>query len=435
VEEAALTNRELAALIILGALIAFVLRRPQRGELKSSLRGVLDAFLVPAIVVPLLLYALWTTAAVAGASKIGLWDSGLLKTTILWFLLSGLVLLMNLNHAIQKPGFFKQTLLKTLGIAALLEFLSALKSFPLWLEIPGQSLAVMFAMIAVVAERDPKHTPVRKLANGYLVTFGFAAVIWSVTHLIRDWSVHNYERLVGELLLPIWLTPVALVFVYWFAIYAAYQGSFLRMRIWNRNRRLLKQRLAMALRAHVRLGYLRHLSGLGAQRIARASTFREAWREVGALRKEARERAAEGATAKQRLIDNAGLVGSDESGQQLDQREFEGTRKALRWLATCHMGHYRNHGDAYRPDLLPIVEPHFSSDGLPDDHGIGMYVSSDGQSWYATRQTITGWWFAIGAAGPPPDQWHYDGPAPPQGLPLGSAWDQFGGGPASVNWD
>ena len=30
---------------------------------------------------------------------------------------------------------------------------------------------------------------------------------------------------------------------------------------------------------------------------------------------------------------------------------------------------------------------------------------------------MTGWCFAIGAAGPPPNQWEYDGPEPPKGYP------------------
>lgn len=191
----------------------------------------------------------------------------------------------------------------------------------------------------------------------------------------------------------------------------------------------------MMLRANGRLRTLRLLSGLGAQRIARTTTFREAWRELGVLRNEARKRVTQEAASKRRLIENAGLVGRDHLGRQLDRREFEETDKALRWLATCQMGHYRNGNQKYRADLLPIVEPHFAHDGLPDPHGIELHVHRDRKSWYATRQTISGWWFAIGAAGPPPDQWLYDGQEPPQGFPSEPEWDRFGGGAASLNWD
>lgn len=39
--------------------------------------------------------------------------------------------------------------------------------------------------------------------------------------------------------------------------------------------------------------------------------------------------------------------------------------------------------------------------GLPQETGITMSVAKDGQAWYAWRRTITGWCFAIGAAGSP----------------------------------
>lgn len=322
-EESILTNRELAALIILVFLIGFVLTRPGRDGVLGSVRGVLRSLAEPWILVPLLLYIGWISASVAGASRFGLWDLGLLKTTILWLLLSGLALVMGLNDAIQKPGFFRGALIKTLGVVAVVEFVAALKSFPLWFELPGQALAVLFAMTAVVAGRDPKYGSVCKLANGYLMMFGFAALLWSIRHLVSHWSDLDQGRFLREFLLPIWLTPLALLFVYGFALVAAYQSSFLRMRIWNKEGPLLRQRLAVLLRAHGRLGYLRRLSGLGDQRIAKTDGFREAWREIGVLRREAREGEVEDETARQRILVSTGDIGTDDSGQQLAQVTFE----------------------------------------------------------------------------------------------------------------
>jgi hypothetical protein len=65
-----------------------------------------------------------------------------------------------------------------------------------------------------------------------------------------------------------------------------------------------------------------------------------------------------------------------------------------------------------------------------------MRVSKDGQKWFAWRRTISGWVFAIGAAGPPPDQWEYDGADPPAGFPgEGPAWGTSAfGRDRNVNW-
>jgi hypothetical protein len=435
VEDAVLTSREIAALVVLVLLVVFVLTRPGRADLTKSIRGVLATLASPAILVPLFLYVVWISTAVFVAARFGAWDASLLKTTILWLLLSGLGLILRLNDAIEKPRFFLTALLQTLGIAAFIEFLAAMKSFPLWVEIPTQALGVIFAGVAVVVGRRPDHVAVRKLANSYLIVLGASALVWSLTHLITDWSTLDRTEVLRELLLPIWMTPVALFFVYGFALVAAYQALFRRMGFWNKEAGLLPQKLAVLARANVRLGRLRLLSGLAVQRLARTTTFRNSWNEFGVLEKQHQLRLDDEAAARQRLIDYAGVQGTDDSGRQLDRREFKETQAALRFLSTCHMGHYRNRDHRYRPDLLPIVESHFQSDGLPEDHGVEMHVSVDGQSWYATRQTPSGWWFAIGAAGPPSDEWLYDGPHPPRRFPAEPEWDRFGGSPASTNWD
>lgn len=289
-EDAAVTNRELAAVLIILVLAGFVLTRPNRPEFVNSVRGALKSLSGLSILLPLLIYVGWISLSIIGASRLGLWESSLLKETILWFLISGLALVMNLNGAIREPGFFRRSLIRTLSFVAIVEFLVALKSFPLWLEIPSQALAVMFAMVASFGARDPEQALVRKLANGYLALYGASVVIWSIAHLLRNWSQLDQAAIIREVLLPLWLTPLALLFVYVFAVVAAYQNLFLQMRIWEKHAPLLRQRTATMVRANGRLGYLRLLSAVGANRVAKTGGFLPAWREVGMLRAEASER-------------------------------------------------------------------------------------------------------------------------------------------------
>jgi hypothetical protein len=137
---------------------------------------------------------------------------------------------------------------------------------------------------------------------------------------------------------------------------------------------------------------------------------------------------------RDRLKRYAGVDGTNEEGKRLDQREFAETKEALQWLASCHMGWYRNHGGQYRPDL-PAILGDFTLHGLPKEHGIVMKVRRDGQAWYAWRRTISGWVFAVGAATKPPDQWLYDGANPPTRYPgTDASWDHLAPGQASVNW-
>ena len=241
--------------------------------------------------------------------------------------------------------------------------------------------------------------------------------------------------LVREFLMPLWLTPVALLMVYMHGVLAAYDSAFIRMRISKEGGSLAKQRFALVLRVGIWLPHLRLVQGPGAYRIARTVGFRETWATIGQILHEHREQAEAETATKRRLIENAGRVGADELGRQFDQREHAETQAALRRLAISQMGHYRNGGKRYREDLLLMLKPGFTRDGLPLPHGIVMYVAADGQSWYAERQTITGYWFAIGAVGPPPDQWLFDGSQSPSGFPDDVTWDHWGGGLRSLHWD
>ena len=146
-----------------------------------------------------------------------------------------------------------------------------------------------------------------------------------------------------------------------------------------------------------------------------------------------RERVAAEKAQQRRLIENTGRVGVDTYGRQLDQREHRETKKALRTLASWQFGHYRKNGGRYQKDLA--VGPLAEREGLPNPSGIRIHVDRSGQRWYAERRTITGHWFAIGAAGPPTDQWMYDGPQPPTDYPNEAEWDHWMGGNNAPNWD
>ena len=314
---------------------------------------------------------------------------------------------------------------------AVVEYVANLASFPLWVEIPTQALAVLFSLLTVVGD-DPKHAPVRKLANGYLSMFGLSVVAWTIWRLVSERQDIDFEGLVWEFMLPIWLTPPTLTYMYLVAVWAAYDTAFRQMRFSAEGRNLFRQKLAVVLRAAGRRSVLRLLRS-GSWYLGRTSGFRDAWTAVGMMMLQERKRVAAEKAFHRQIVDNAGRVGADTSGRQLDQREHRETKKALRTLANWQFGHYRKNGGRYQTDLA--VEALAEREGLPIPSGIRIHVNRSGQRWYAERRTITGHWFAMGAAGPPTDQWMYDGPQPPTDYPNETEWDHWMGGTNAPNWD
>jgi hypothetical protein len=204
-------------------------------------------------------------------------------------------------------------------------------------------------------------------------------------------------------------------YVYAFSLYAAYEQLFMRIGFRNDSRpQRLRAKLAVVLGLRFRIRKVSAFAGSWLYQVAQTDSLRAALGVVKAFRKHQVQEIDAATAAANRLRDLARVQGTDDQGRQLDRREFTQTQAALRWLAVCQMGRHNNDG-RYKADLAMVLD--FSSSGLSEPHGVEMLVRTGGQAWFGWRRTITGWCFAIGAAGPTPDQWLFDGPEPPRGFP------------------
>ena len=177
-----------------------------------------------------------------------------------------------------------------------------------------------------------------------------------------------------------------------------------------------KSVLALIVTFRFRRDALRTFAGPWPRDLVSAKGFRDARAVIADQQAAMKAEAARKQKAAEDLKANAGAVGLDDHGRQLDKREFKETVSALDHLAASQMGWYRSRDRRYQPDLLERFPDVFKGD-LPADHGITMEVSNSGQSWFAWRRTPSGLCFGVGAAGRPPDQRFYEGMDPPNGFP------------------
>lgn len=426
-------NRELAAAVWIGVLVVGCL---VNAGTRSAALGLLRAALHPKVAFPVLVMLALVLLLVRAAAGVGLWVGDLIVPTVGWVVAVGLVLLFNFEHTWKTPRFLRSTASKVLGIGVFIAFFTNLFSLSLLGELMLQPTIVFLTLLALVAHRDPAHRVVERLAEVLLVVIGAALITFSTVQFIRQWDAVDLRLLALEFALPVWLTTGVLPFIYAMALYGAYEMAFLRVNHAVGNRRgRVRAKLAALLTFRLHLRDADALSFYWARQAGEATSPSDARQALRAFRRSRREAEQEQEEARLRLVRNAGLQGTDDAGQRLDQREFEETKRALRWLATCQMGWYRNRGGRYRTDLLDMLGD-FTSHGLPAEHGIELHVAPDGQRWWAARRTITGWYFAIGAAGAPPDQWEYDGEVSPGGFP--GLHPDWGDGPfsfdACANW-
>lgn len=409
-----LDNRELAALIWLVLGFSWVLTR--RG-LRSQIRGILRSLLKPVIFVPLLCLSAYIGFEVWTGSQVGLWTSDLTKDTLIWSAGTGAILFFNAATAGGEPDFFRRTLAGAIGVTVFLEFFMNLFVMSLPAELVLQPTAAAIAVLATVAgTRDEQYQA--RLLNGLLAILGFSLLAFTAWQLYRNWNQIDHGQLLHEFLLPVWLTIGLIPFLYFWRLYVAYDSAWRGIN-WATSDVPTRWRARTALITSFHLRY-RDLEGFSrnwCRRLAEASSYAAACQVIGEFLQEKEEDAQAAAAERERLERYAGVEGTDADGRRLDRRAFKETKEALRWIHTCQMGWYERRGGRYRDDLLDIMGDSLIRHGLPEDHGITLKVSVDGQAWIAWRRTVTGWCFAIGAAAPPPDEWTFDGPEPPDGFP------------------
>jgi hypothetical protein len=408
-------NRQIAILFWLAVLLVSA---ATRAEFRPALRQAFKAVTHPEFAVMLIWFLVWEAAGLWAAMQVGLWDPNLAADSAFWMVGSGLVLFVDFTKVSKIRGFLRKKALGLLSLALVLQGLIDAIVFPLPIELIGQPILGLAVILLVVAKREEKYRLATSLLNGLLFLVGVAVLVHIVSTLTIGWSQLDHRNVVLQVLLPFWSTLWLLPLVYGFSVLSEYQSAFIRLD-WKSNMSLwarLRARFVLLTGFHKNVHEVASFGGRWQQDLAAATSLREARSVVRDFRATQREKARAEAEAKERLVRFAGVDGVGDDGRRLDRREFKETKDALRWLASCMMGWYRN-DNRYVSDLIERLDDDFSSNGLPKPSGISLLVSGDGQAWYAWRRTVTGWCFAIGADGPPPAEWEYDGPQPPEGFP------------------
>ena len=426
-------ERQLATLIWLVVFALLILLHPKG---RAGIRDIAARVANLKIIIPIVALFVYVGVLVFVGWRVKWWTIDFTTDTVFWFFGSALVLLFNIDRVPKTERFFRQAILGTVGVTALTEFfVNDLFVFSLAVEffliMPVLSVLMI---ISVVAGHKPRFRSVKRLVDSVLALVGISFVVYIGVRVVSGWDAIDKLGTIRTFALPLWLMIGVLPFIYLMSLYSNYECTFRWIDFkQNEGASRWRAKLALVLRLNGKLRDISDFTMFWSKEMAATSTFCEAWRVVGKFLASQREHQWAEADKKDRLRRYAGIDGVDNEGRRLDQREFEETKAALQALATAQMGWYRNRGGRYRPDLLEILELRFEHHGLPKNHGIELYVSDDGQSWWAWRRTVTGWCFAIGAAGPPPDEWLFNGPNPPKRFPgQDKQWQHWGAG--TKNW-
>jgi hypothetical protein len=221
-----LNNREWASLFW---LLAFAVWALSRRDVRSSLRQAAGMVPQPKIFGPVLLMVLYTCGLTFVGWRLGLWNPNLIKSTVLWFFISGLVLLSNaILKAGKERGFFLRAARQTLEATVFVEFLTSLFVLSLPAELILQPIVVFLVLLSAVAAQQEQHRIVKTLADRLLAVIGFGLAGYALFQLGRQWDQVDKGAYLLEFALPVWMTIGALPFIYFVSLYAQYESAFSR---------------------------------------------------------------------------------------------------------------------------------------------------------------------------------------------------------------
>jgi hypothetical protein len=411
-----LTTREAASLILVSVLVVSVLVLPTwRRQMSPLFRSLLRAAMAPRLLVTYGLVVIVCSASTALAWWLGLWDSSMVKDTVI--ITATVVLPMTFRSFTFSSGggLVRHLIRDTLGLSTLFVFYLDARPLPLLAEISMQVVTTFLVILQTVARTRDDAVPVKRLIEVMLFFIGAGLLLWSSFALFS--SSTDWWELLRSLLFNFWLPLTLLPFFYAFGFYAVTEQVRARFRA---IRRPFRPGLfaAFIIGTRFRLSLLASFTGRY-NSVSEATGFRDGLRRMRVFRQDLERRGQEERSRLATLEGNAGRAERDLEGRHLDRREFDVTKKALDWIWEVQNGQWERHGGRYWDDLLDAIMD-AERRGLPSDHGITVQIADGGQVWRAWRRTPGGAVLGVGGR-EHRSMYYFQGDSEPKGWPGASA--------------
>jgi len=218
-------NREIATIIWLSILFIYMILNK---KIRASIFDVIKSFCHWKILAPVFLMIMYICGIIVFLYQIGFWNTDLLKDSIIWACLTGLVMLMN-SVSSKENNYFRKTIMDNLKVVIIIEFLVNAYTFSLIGELIFLPFITLVVMTQIVAKMDEQYAKVEKFLGWVQSYIGIILLIFILKNVVSNFSTFaNLDTLREFLLAPI-LTFAVLPFIYVFAVVAAYELLFIRL--------------------------------------------------------------------------------------------------------------------------------------------------------------------------------------------------------------
>lgn len=219
-------NRELALAFWITVAIAFA---ASRHETRHSFREVWRAFSRRQILIPLSLMAAYVILVVVALHAIGLWHVGQLKNTILWTMTVAVFAFFRIPKIAADEHYFRNAIKDNFKIVAVLEFVVAFYTLPIWAELVLVPVATFLVAAQSYAEGRDEYAVAERVLNVVLGLIGGALVFYAGYELVTDLRSFARPTTLTDFSLPIILSLLFLPFLLLLSLYLNYESAFQRL--------------------------------------------------------------------------------------------------------------------------------------------------------------------------------------------------------------
>jgi len=252
---------------------------------RSGFWDILKMLIQPKIALPIALFGAYIGGVTLIAWKFGLWDTDLVKDTIIWTLGPAFVLFFNLTR-VGEQDFLRRTIRHALTLAIVLEFIVNLYSFSLPVEMVIVPFTTFVALMAVVAGTKTEYSQVGRFLKWVLAIIGFGLLGHALDLVVRGWATLDKSGALRELILPVWLTLAIVPIIYVFGLLSVYERIFVRLPfVIQEPGERRRAKLALVLTLHFRAGSLAQFGGEWQHRLTEAHSFKDARATLKAFRR------------------------------------------------------------------------------------------------------------------------------------------------------
>src|SRR3990167_6852842 len=225
------SNREIAFLVWILIIAAYIGFAPRMKEARAALDGVKSTFFVWKIQSVFWLMFLYIALEVYFLSEIGVWDANQIKNTIIWTFSVALMSFFQMNSIKKDRSFFKHAVLDNLKLIAISEFIISVYSFPLLVEIVLLPVITLIMLMAEFSKSDEKYASVKKLMDGIMTAFGLIVIGYTLYMLVVNTGEIAKEQTFYDFSIPPLLTLFFLPFIFSLLVYMTYENVFIGLKL------------------------------------------------------------------------------------------------------------------------------------------------------------------------------------------------------------